>query len=769
MSAPDDTADPADNSPAVALPDAREATSGAAELGTSVATPTEGTATKSGSKKSGSAKSGTAKAGTDAKISSRVWTALAAAVEALGGEDREGQLAMAEAVASTLAGSGHLLVQAGTGTGKSLAYLVPAILHATSPDRRVIVATATLALQHQLISRDLPRVADALEPILGRRPTYAVLKGRHNYICLDRLHRGVNDREDSDDDALFAAPTTTLGRQAKDLREWVDETETGDRDDLPFTVDGRVWRGVSVSGRECVGAQKCAYGIECFAEAARARAVAAQVVITNHAMLAIHALDNVPVLPEHDAVVIDEGHELVDRATAAVTSEISGALVERAASRTRRLIDADLADRLESAGEALEMELAHRAEGLFGPVRIERMEGTLLLALASVRDTTHAAMGALASDSSSKDDQEALAAKTRARGLLGEVHDVAGELLGLDEQRVAWLDPGDRRAPTLRIAPLTVAGLLRTQLFDESRVVVTSATLQLGGSFDPLALSFGLPLDGRSSAAGAWTGLDVGSPFDHARQGILYVAASVPPPGRDGTDTAAMDELADLIAAAGGRTLALFSSWRGVEKAAEHLAESLPDRLLDRGIVPLDVPVLVQKRGDSVADLVSRFAGDPRSVLLGTLSLWQGVDVPGESCHLVVIDRIPFPRPDDPLVAARSRHAEDGGGNGFTSVSVPRAALLLAQGVGRLIRSSTDRGVVAVLDPRLATARYGDYLRRSLPPFWFTTDGDLVRKSLTRLDEQSSDAVKPRKPKKADAVTPAPKPPAKKKKPKSAL
>ena len=199
-----------------------------------------------------------------------------------------------------------------------------------------------------------------------------------------------------------------------------------------------------------------------------------------------------------------------------------------------------------------------------------------------------------------------------------------------------------------------------------------------------------------------------------------------------------MDELADLIAAAGGRTLALFSSWRGVERAAEHLAEALPDRLLDRQIIPLDVPVLVQKRGDSVADLVARFAADPRSVLLGTLSLWQGVDVPGEACHLVVIDRIPFPRPDDPLVAARSRHAEESGGNGFTAVSVPRAALLLAQGVGRLIRSSTDRGVVAVLDPRLATARYGDYLRRSLPPFWFTTDGALVRQSLTRLDELSN-------------------------------
>jgi ATP-dependent DNA helicase DinG len=685
---------------------------------------------------------------------SEVATALAAAVAALGGEDRDGQLAMAAAVSATLGGAGHLLVQAGTGTGKSLAYLVPAILHATNPDRRVIVATATLALQHQLVSRDLPRLVESLAPVLKRTPTYAVLKGRHNYVCLDRLHRGADDREDSDADALFAAPTTMLGKQAKDLREWVDETETGDRDDLPFAVDGRVWRGVSVSGRECVGAQKCAYGDDCFAEAARAKANASQVVITNHAMLAIHTMDNVPVLPEHDAVIIDEGHELVDRATAAVTNEVSEAMVDRAAQRARRQVDPDLSERLESAAEALGIELTVRAEGLFGPVRIEKVEGSLLLALAAVRDTTHAAITKLASDVS-KDDPEALAARTRAKGLLQEVHDVAGELLALDESDVAWLDPGDRRSPAIRIAPLEVAGLLRTSLFDVSRVVVTSATMQLGGSFEPVARSFGLPLDGTSSPEGAWTGLDVGSPFDHARQGILYVASKVPPPGRDGTDTAAMDELADLVAAAGGRTLALFSSWRGVEKAAEHLAESLPDKLLDRQIVPLDVPVLVQKRGDSVADLVSRFAAEPRSVLLGTLSLWQGVDVPGEACHLVVIDRIPFPRPDDPLVAARSRFAEEHGGNGFTSVSVPRAALLLAQGVGRLIRSSTDRGVVAVLDPRLATARYGDYLRRSLPPFWFTTDGALVRQSLTRLDELTVEATTPKKKSKKKPQPPA--------------
>lgn len=658
--------------------------------------------------------------------------ALAAAVESLAGQTRPGQQQMASAVADTLAGAGHLLVQAGTGTGKSLAYLVPAMLHATSNEHRVVVATATLALQHQLVARDLPRVADALAPLLGRRPDYAVLKGRHNYVCLDRVHRGAADQDD-DGATLFEAPTTALGKQAKALREWVEQTESGDRDDTPFPVDGRLWRAVSVSGRECVGAARCPYGQECFAELARERAKAAQVVVTNHAMLAIHTLEDVPVLPEHDAVIIDEGHELVDRATTAVTVELSAAAVDRAASRARRQVPEDTFDRLQSAGEALGIELTELASGVRGAVRIEQVEGTLLLALAAVRDASAQAVSEMSNSTNrelAKTDPEAGAALQRAKGLLGEVHDVAGALLSLDEGDVAWLEVGERRAPTLHVAPLSVAAVLREALFDQTRVVVTSATLTLGGSFSPMALSFGL-----SAEQKGWTGLDVGSPFDHARQGILYVPAHVAAPDRDGVSAAALDELTALIAEAGGRTLALFSSWRGVERAAEHLAEQLPDLLLDRGIVPTDAPVLVQRRGDSVADLVTRFAAEPRTTLLGTLSLWQGVDVPGSSCNLVVIDRIPFPRPDEPLTAARSRAAQEHGGNGFTDVSVPRAALLLAQGVGRLIRSGEDRGVVAVLDPRLATARYGDYLRRSLPPFWFTTDSATVRAALRRLDE----------------------------------
>ena len=220
--------------------------------------------------------------------------------------------------------------------------------------------------------------------------------------------------------------------------------------------------------------------------------------------------------------------------------------------------------------------------------------------------------------------------------------------------------------------------------------------------------------------------LDVGSPFDFERQGMLYLASHLPEPTRDGPTQEALEELGELIEAAGGRTLALFSSWRGVEAADTHLRKVLAD---------LEFPIITARRGDPVGSLVERFARDERSILIGTISLWQGVDVPGSACTLVAIDRIPFPRPDDPVMAARSEQADSAGGSGFMDVSLPRAALLLAQGSGRLIRSIEDRGVVAILDSRITRKRYGRILIESMPPFWRTEDGALVKESLRRLDE----------------------------------
>jgi ATP-dependent DNA helicase DinG len=648
--------------------------------------------------------------------------ALAVVVESIGGQQREGQQFMAETVAHALSGHGHAIVQAGTGTGKSVGYLVPAALHA-SEHGKVIVATATIALQRQLVERDLPRVCDALEPILGRRPTFAVLKGRNNYVCLQKLHGTVPEDES---EGLFDAPRSILGQQAKAVRAWAEETETGDRDDYPDDIDARVWRAFSVGRRECVGESRCAYGDECFTVLRRLKAQDADVVVTNHAMLAIDAIEGIPVLPEHDAVVVDEGHELVDRATSAVTGEITAALAQKAAARCRRLVDPETLERLESAAENLDDALRMAAAERSGPSRLDQLPRDVVLALTLVRDSFHQAMAEISAEKDAK-DLDAMAARQQARGALEEVHDVAGALLGMGATDVVWLDPGESRAPALRIAPLSVAGLLRTSLFERGPVAITSATLTVGGGFDPLLASLGL------SDVDDVATIDVGSPFDHARQGILYVARHLPPPGRDGVAMEALDELAELIEAAGGRTLALFSSWRGVERAAEYLRVRLGE----------DSRLLVQKRGDSVGPLVQRFAEDPESTLLGTISLWQGVDVPGDACIQVVIDRIPFPRPDDPLLAARQKAVDDAGGSGFRAISVPRAGLLLAQGAGRLIRGAADRGVVAVLDPRLATAAYARALRESLPPFWYTTDRAVVLAALTRLRDSIRESAGP--------------------------
>lgn len=636
--------------------------------------------------------------------------ALAAAAAELGGDPRAGQLEMARAVAEAMAtgvaarrGEGtpeHLLVQAGTGTGKSLAYLAPAALHAASTGGSVVIATATLALQRQLVERDLPVVSRALEPLVGRPITYAVLKGRHNYVCLERLHR-LDNAEDDEDGAIFSLPRSELGRQAVAVRAWALETETGDRDEFGEPIDARIWRGLSVSRRECVGESRCSFGGECFTARRREVAMQADIVVTNHAMLAIHFVEGIPVLPEHDVLVVDEAHELADRVTQALTLDLSSRSIEVAAQRARAYITPEMHDELTAAADALGLAL----EGVSG--RITSTDRDLTLALTRVRDTARTAVSQITGD----DDVDTIAARQRAKGALDEAFDAAGRFLTATSADVVWIGDGEAH-----LAPLHVAGLLAHGVFAERPVVLTSATLTVGGGFESIKAALGL------TDASVET-LDVGSPFDYAKQGILYVARHLPPPGRDGIPEEALDEVGDLVEAAGGRTLVLCSSWRAVERVGDYLR------------VRVDGDVLVQRRGDTVAPLVDRFTREPDTTLVGTMSLWQGVDVPGETCSLVVIDRIPFPRPDDPLTAARQEAVDAAGGSGFAQVSVPRAGLLLAQGSGRLIRDAQDRGVVAVLDPRLATANYAQALRRSMPPLWFTTDRDAALGALQRLRE----------------------------------
>ncbi|VAZ98792.1 ATP-dependent DNA helicase [Mycobacterium pseudokansasii] len=647
---------------------------------------------------------------------------LAVAVAALGGSERRGQLEMANAVAQTFATGQHLVVQAGTGTGKSLAYLIPAIVRAVGDDEPVVVSTATIALQRQLVDRDLPRLADALAASLPRRPQFALLKGRGNYLCLNKVHNdsATTDAAGEPQEELFnPMAVTALGRDVQRLTEWAATTDSGDRDDLKPGVADRSWSQVSVSARECIGVARCPFGSQCFSERARARAGAADIVVTNHALLAVDAVAESSVLPEHRLLVVDEAHELADRVTSVATAELTSATLGVAARRIARLVGPEVLERLEAASATFSSAI-HDAS----PGRIDYLDDELATYLTALRDAAGAARSAI--DSSS--DAKAASARAEAAAALTDISDTASRILTSfapaipDRTDVVWLDHEENRGSprsVLRVAPLSVADLLATAVFARSTTVLTSATLAIGGTFDSMAAAWGLTSDPPSDTG--WRGLDVGSPFQHAKSGILYVAAHLPPPGRDGTGSAEqLTEIAELITAAGGRTLGLFSSMR----AARAAAEAMRDRL--------STPVLCQG-DDTTSALVEQFSADPATSLFGTLSLWQGVDVPGPSLSLVLIDRIPFPRPDDPLLSARQRAVAARGGNGFMTVAANHAALLLAQGAGRLLRRVSDRGVVAVLDSRMVTARYGDYLRASLPPFWQTTSATQVRAALRRL------------------------------------
>ena len=648
-----------------------------------------------------------------------------------GAQAREGQRAMVTAVELALRSREHLLVQAGTGTGKSLGYLVPAL----ASGKRVVVATATKALQAQLVDKDLPRLVAALEGPLGRRPTYALAKGRSNYVCLQQLHDGPGAREPEQDE-LFEGPGSLLGRTVLQLREWAATCETGDRDEVPFPVTDRAWRQVSVSARECLGG-KCPDRVDCFSERAREAAKEADVVIANHTLLALDVFTGAQVLPEHEAVVLDEAHEFVSSATDALSHELSAPAVRRAAAAAREFVAPVMAERLEDAHAGLDGLLS-----VIEPGWIRSLPAGLADVLGVVEQVCGAAAVEVGRQHDGTEEVEQ-ARRERAKAALAEVAEAAGELRAPSTSSALYAT-ADR---TLRVSPLQVGGALASRLFGERTVIATSATLTLGGSFRHTARELGLVWlagsgpgdvpDGRDPAAvgevldrddeqppSRWRHLDVGSPFDYRRQGQLWVASSLPDPGRFPLAWAKeVDELlVELVEAAGGRTLGLFSSTAAAARAAAAVRAAT------------DLPILLQGE-DSAGALQHRFASAARTCLFGTRSFWQGVDVPGSACQLVVLDRIPFAHVEDPLLKARLAAAGD---RGFMEVTLPPAAVLLAQGAGRLIRSTTDRGVVVVLDPRLATARYGSVLQQTLPGFYLAHDKARVIASLRAIDSEAA-------------------------------
>ena len=642
-------------------------------------------------------------------------TLLDEVVAATGGQNRAGQRTMVAHVAQALELQRHLLVQAGTGTGKSLGYLVPALARVGESDQPIVVATATLALQAQIVNRDIPRLLQALEPRPESQAQVALLKGRNNYLCVHKLEGGYPEDEP---DALFDMPSSTsrVGEEVVRLREWADRTETGDRDELKPGVSDRAWAQVSVSAAECLG-RRCPLVEECFSEMARGRAAEADIVITNHALLAINAFEGMKVLPEHETVIIDEAHELVDRVTGAVSGSLTVAMVRRAARSVKKHSKAD-SGALEMAAGTLETAFEGLAEGL-----LKGLDGRLLTAISAVNDAARTALS-----DTKPDGQDVDAGLQMARSRVSEVHDMSSRILEASgEQDVLWISrqggwengryvaASDTDPATLNIAPLSVGLQLRDGLFADRTVILTSATLTVGDSFDVAAGALGLQGEG----APRWTSIDVGSPFDYRKQGIMYVAGDLKPPGF-GVHEGQLERLRELCEASEGGALGLFSSKRAAERAAEYMREHS------------DLNILLQGES-SLKALVEEFSEDVDSCLFGTMSLWQGVDVPGDSCRLVVMDRIPFPRPDDPIAQARTEAVNRHRGNGFMAVSAHHAAIRMAQGAGRLIRSVSDRGVVAVLDSRVATKRYGGFLMKAMPPMWSTQNKAAVTGALARL------------------------------------
>ncbi len=646
--------------------------------------------------------------------------------EMANGEQRPEQQEMCRAVAETLVTGTHLVVQAGTGTGKSLAYLVPALLS----NKKVVVATATKALQDQLAEKDLPLV----ERGLGRPFSYAVLKGRSNYICRQRVAEvgsggiqpelGVDPGDPGDEAQSFEpggartraeAPTESVAPaglvdEVRTLLAWSESTTSGDRADLSFEPSGRAWGMVSVGPRECPGAFNCPSGNRCFAEAARDFAVAADVVVVNTHLYGAHLASGRAVLPEHDVVVFDETHELEEVMTASLGVEVTPGRFRALATSARSLVrddeaEQDLVASLFTVGDQIGVLLADRVgtrvmhDDAQPPVDDSELAELLGRAADITGRVTDAIRRAdlqgslLAEDGGSTADKGAR--KTRAISAASHLTDDLHRLIARGDGDVAWVD-GTRRNVRLRLSPIDVGPVLAAALWGGGDItaVLTSATV-------PPRLVERVGLERFETSQ-----LNVGSPFDYRAHALLYVARHLPDRRAPQAEAALHEELALLIEAAGGRTLALFTSRRATEEAAAALASDLPYRLLLQGELPK-------------GRLLEEFAADETSCLFATLGFWQGVDIPGRSLSLVTLDRLPFPRPDDPLLQARRARA---GSRAFQMVDLPRAATLLAQGSGRLIRTAEDRGVVAVLDPRLATATYRDVLLSTLPPMRRTVE-----------------------------------------------
>jgi len=611
-------------------------------------------------------------------------------------EERQGQDEMAVLVGRALNKNRHLIVQAGTGTGKTLGYLVPAIISG----RRVVVSTVTKALQDQLSQSDLPLLAKALNPTREAELTWTVLKGRSNYLCRQR----IAELEDRTQAKLDLDEISARGKaDVKRLVEWAKTTETGDEGELDWQPQRNAWSMVSVTSEECPGAARCPHGETCFAERARSQSQTADIVIVNGWLYALDIVTEGTIIGEHDVVIFDEAHELEDVVTDSVGLAFSPGRITTIGSAMRSIIRDDAM----SGGFA---KSAARLRDAVAPSVNKRValpiDGESREALVEVRGRANEALESLRTISTG--DESAKQRKLRAQSLCTRFIEDLDLALADRSGYVAYVSGNSERC-SLEMRPLNVGPTLHQSVWSQRTAILTSATIPTN-----LPQRIGLPEDGFDAC-------NVASPFDYESHSLLYCASHLPDPAQGMRDNAVHAEISDLITAAGGRTLALFTSYARLDAAHDALADRLGCRILKQD----DLPKM---------ELLRVFAEEESTCLFATQSFFQGVDVPGRTLSLVIIDRLPFPVPTDPLMSAR-RDAY--GKSAFTAIDIPIAATKLAQAAGRLIRTRTDMGVVAVLDPRLVTKGYGRSIIEMLPPMEFTN-------KLARAKEFLDYAVKSR-------------------------